>query len=1073
MFKADHTQSLARLSRHETPFGAVNEFCRRYRRHCIAVQQCGLLAARVVAVLAVMVAWRSASVADDFPTPYNSEADKAAQPMPADEAAARFGLPDGFEVSVFASEPDIQNPIAMTWDSRGRMWVAENYTYAERAARFDLSLRDRVVILADTTGDGVADRRTVFTDQVQMLTAVEVGHGGVWLMCPPQVLFIPDANGDDIPDGPAEVVLDGFEVARDNYHNFANGLRFGPDGWLYGRCGGSCPGRIGRPGTADDQRFALEGGVWRYHPATKRVEVLCAGTTNPWGHDWNAVGEMFFVNTVNGHLWHMIPGAHYVRPFTLDPNPRTYQTIDMHADHWHFDTGKSWTASRDGAANSLGGGHAHIGTMIYQADQWPAEYRGRLMTLNLHGRRVNQELLKRHGSGYIASHLDDILLSEDPFFRGMELSCGPEGSVYVLDWSDTGECHEHTGVHRTSGRVFRVSYREGLQKIGSSVDTVPRDLRSLDNNQLIDLHGHRNQWFVRQSRLILQERLTNAATGVDATDPVAKLRDMVQSGDNDLAVSAMMTLIAIDRLDQSFALAMLGHRHESVRVWAIRGLTDRVPIDDCYGPVQTVAMVDPEIKDRLIATANHDQSGLVRLALASVLQRLPIRDRSELAMALSNRVEDADDHNLPLMVWYGLMPVSQSAAVELAEVASASRWPLLRRLATRRIAEQLADDDQALQWLVELTIQRNDPAVYRDVIAGVADGLKGWRKATAPSGWDRLVSLAKKSNPDDQETAQRLGELGVLFGDGRSMDEVRQIVLDVSEEIGVRRSALLALIQQRPADLSEVCGKVLQDARINSVAARGLALDDSPESAQKMVEAYRRFRSPERPKVIEILTSRPSFASVLLSAIEAGKIPRDEVSAYDARAIHSLGDEILSARVGEVWGEIRQSPQERHQAMIALKQKLLAADLGSADLPAGRVVYQNLCGKCHKLYGEGQTIGPDLTGSNRNNLDYLIENVIDPSAVVSKDYRVSLLKMDDGRVLNGVVVARNDRVIRLQTQTELLVIDQDEVEEIRLTAQSPMPEGQLENLSEKQIRDLFAYLMHPVQVQLPAGAGDP
>jgi len=167
--------------------------------------------------------------------------------MDAAEVAAKMELPAGFKATLFASEPQVQNPIALAWDARGRFWVAENFTYAEAQQRFDLSFRDRVLVLEDSNGDGVADKRTVFTDQVQMLTSVEVGHGGVWLMCPPQVLYIPDKDHDLVPDGPAQVVLDGFTVAEANYHNYANGLRFGPDGWLYGRCGASCPGLIGLP----------------------------------------------------------------------------------------------------------------------------------------------------------------------------------------------------------------------------------------------------------------------------------------------------------------------------------------------------------------------------------------------------------------------------------------------------------------------------------------------------------------------------------------------------------------------------------------------------------------------------------------------------------------------------------------------------------------------------------------------------------------------------------------------------------------------------------------------------------
>jgi putative membrane-bound dehydrogenase-like protein len=184
----------------------------------------------------------------DFPELFNTEPISDGTLMSAKEAAAKMQLPRGFKATVFASEPDVQNPIAMSWDARGRLWIAENYTYAERGQRFQLDLRDRVVIFDNTTGEQFK-KRTVFTDNVQMLTGMEVGHDGVWLMCPPKLIFIPDRDHDDVPDNAGEVILDGFTVAQQNYHNFANGLRFGPDGWLYGRCGGSCPGRIGVPGS--------------------------------------------------------------------------------------------------------------------------------------------------------------------------------------------------------------------------------------------------------------------------------------------------------------------------------------------------------------------------------------------------------------------------------------------------------------------------------------------------------------------------------------------------------------------------------------------------------------------------------------------------------------------------------------------------------------------------------------------------------------------------------------------------------------------------------------------------------
>ncbi len=299
------------------------------------------------------------SLAADNPI-YDSETDLSTQRLSPDQAAAAFQVPEGFKVSVFAAEPDVQNPIAMAWDGRGRLWIAENYTYAERGRKFDLGMRDRVLIFTDHDGDGKHDKRQVFTEDVQMLTGIEVAGDGIYVMAPPRLLFIPDRNGDDIPDGPAETVLDGFDIPAENYHNFANGLKFGPDGWLYGRCGASAPGLIGLPGAEPKDRVPLRGGIWRFHPRRNVVEVLCYGTTNPWGHDWNEFGELFFINTVNGHLWHVIPGAHFVRAHTIDPNPRAYQLIDTHADHWHWDHSKDWTDSRGakGKHDDLGGGHA-------------------------------------------------------------------------------------------------------------------------------------------------------------------------------------------------------------------------------------------------------------------------------------------------------------------------------------------------------------------------------------------------------------------------------------------------------------------------------------------------------------------------------------------------------------------------------------------------------------------------------------------------------------------------------------------------------------------------------------------
>jgi putative membrane-bound dehydrogenase-like protein len=1013
--------------------------------------------------------------ADEFPQPTNSEQDRSVQPMPPAEAAATFQVPSGVQTTLFAAEPEVQNPIAMSWDARGRLWIAENYTYAERSQRFDLTLRDRVIILEDENGDGIADRRQVFTDDVQILTGIEVGHGGVWLMCPPRLLWIPDDDLDGVPDGPARVVLDGFDIAEDNYHNFANGLKWGPDGWLYGRCGGSCPGRVGSPGTPADQRVPLEGGIWRYDVHRNHFEVLVHGTTNPWGHDWDQWGECFFVNTVNGHLWHLIPGAHCDRPFTLDPNPWVFQLLDMHADHWHFDRDGQWFESRDGAANDYGGGHAHIGAVIYQADNWPAEYRNRLLTWNMHGRRANQEILQRSGSGYVATHAEDCLLAEDPFFRGIDLSVGPDGAVYGIDWSDTGECHEHTGVHRTSGRVYRFHYGQPPRK--NRVDLV-----ELSSIQLADLHSHSNEWFVRQSRLILAGRARSnwlqEGTGREESSEIAPLDEAVhrleanlQGTDAHLAYQSLMTLHAMGRELESTLERLLDHSNEHLRVWAVRLLLDEHPIDDIFGRNPWCRPLSDSCLQRLVDLAYRDPSGLVRLSLASGLQRLPLESRVPLAGALMSRAEDANDHNLPLIVWYGLMPVAEAMPEQAARLAIESTWPKTQRFLARRVASLIEQDQAAVDLLVASCISAPEETRW-NLLSGIADGLQGFPRAPEPANWQALVEAV--NHPVQIARDQRLpdlrllvGELSIVFGDGRAMQEIASLVADEQADISLRRSALETLVATDSPGLESLYGSLLKDARLNAIAAKGLARSSDDRVAEMLIENYYRIRSPQRPSIIALLSTRVGFAHQLLDAVSGGRIPLKHLSAYDVRQMMALGDQGVVEKAVEVWGDIRQSDEEKRAKIVQLKGLLAESNDESGEPSRGRQLFQQRCALCHRLFGSGNAIGPDLTGANRSNWDYLLDNIVDPSGVVSKDYRMSLIQLADGRLLSGLILTRTPQTVELQTQTDRLTLPVEDIEEIRLTTLSPMPDGLLDDLSDQQLRDLFAYLRHPTQVPLP------
>lgn len=999
------------------------------------------------AVATLIVAWGTGVAADEFPQPFDTETDLSRPRLTPAEAAAGFRVPDGFAVGVFAAEPAVRNPIAVAWDTRGRLWVAENFTYAERTTRFEAGLRDRVIILADPDGDGRMDERRVFCDDVERLTGLEVGLGGVWLMCPPRLLFLADRNGDDVPDGPPETVLEGFTIPAENHHNFANGLKFGPDGWLYGRCGASAPGLVRRADTPAAYEVPLRGGIWRYHPTSRQFEAVCHGTTNPWGHDWDEHGEGFFINTVNGHLWHIIPGAHFLRPHTLAASPLVYEPIDTHADHWHWDTGKTWTDSRSasGEHDRRGGGHAHIGMMMYGGRQWPDEYRGRLFTLNQHGRRVNVDRLEREGSGYVGRHEPDILHAADLWMVGMEVTYGPDGSVYLVDWSDTGECHDHTGVHRNSGRIYRVTY-------GRPAPSPGPNLQRLDAAALVRTLLDANEWLARAAR---REFCDRAARGADIDPAIGPLLTIAsRSGDAVPRLRALWTLHALGRLPDAALVDTLDDPDEHVRTWGVRLLTDGLPLDMATGVARASQRpLEPDRLDALVRLASRESSALVRLALASTLQRLPVADRPVLAAPLLGHEEDAGDHNIPALVWFGLMPLAEQNPAALVTLAIEGRIPAVRTWTARRVGELAARRPDLLNRLLELGTKSPRDA-QADVLAGLAAGLAGQRRVPQPAAWEGFVaSIGPNSGLEPQ-----VRDLAVVFGDGQALDELRRLALDAAADLPVRRQAIESLIEAQPADLREVCERLLDVRFLNTSALAGLTRFDDPSIGRGLASAYKNFHPMERPAVIEALVSRPSFTPALLEMLEKGGVARGDVSAAQARQIRAFGDPDLSARLAAVWGEMRDSPADKRELISRLKQMLTPARLAAAAPARGRDLFAKHCGACHRLFGAGGEIGPDLTGADRRNIDYVLVNVVDPSAVVTKDFLVTRFVLDDGRVLTGVVSGENEATLTVQTAQSRQTISKDGIEIREATLVSLMPDGLLQPLEEQEIVDLVAYL---------------
>ncbi len=1003
-------------------------------------------------LLALAVVSSRVDASDEFPELKNSEKSPSS-PMSPDQVVATTKLPDGFQLAVFAAEPNVQNPIAITTDERGRLWVAENFSWSgSGAGGFDGKQRDRIVVLEDTDADGKHDKRTVFWDSAHKLTSIEVGYGGVWAICLPHLLFIPDKNRDDIPDGPPVIMLDGIDEDVVG-HTPANGLKWGSDGWLYARHGIQATSNIGRPGSGDSQRIKINTGVWRFHPINQRVETVMHGMTNSWGFDFDQHGEMFVINTVIGHLWHTVPGAHVQRMYGVDLNPHVYQLIEQTADHVHWDTGEIWNAVQKGMSDKTsqaGGGHAHIGLMIYQGDNWPTEYRNRLFTLNLHGQRINSDSLERHSAGYVGKHAPDFCFWSDAWFRGMDLITGPDGGVYIADWSDTGECHDHDGVHRTSGRIYKLTY--GRRKL-----TGPLDLSQQSDVQLVQLQSHVNAWWPRTARRILSQRYSS---GKSQSEVEAIRNEIDKAIDSTHEVTTKIRLIetcfGVGAAEQSWLVSHLNYSDEHVRVAALRLLVDVQTPDDC-----SLASAS---RSALTELAENDRSGLVQLYLASALQRLPRDLRWKIATPLAAQTEFGADRMLPSVLWYGvesIVPLDPNAAISLARQ---SKIPLLTQNIARRLTLQIQSRPEAIVQLLSATqdVSFGEPA---EVVHGMSKALNGWLRATPPTNWQEFAE--RFEHTDDKELARDLQSLKLVFGDGRALEELTKIVDDGTADPEARRQALRSLLGSRPPEFASTLFRLLNDRELVGEAIRGLSLYDHPETPKELLSRSRHFNPDERNEMINTLASRASYANALLQAVRNKTIAAEEISAFHARQIRSFGDDALTQQLIEVWGDVRATAEDKKKQIENLRSELTAQSISQSDLSAGRALFQKSCASCHVLYGIGKKVGPDLTGSNRKNLEYLLENIVDPSASVGADFRTLIVLLDDGRVVNGVVIESSEQTVTLQTAQEPITLDRNTIESTTQSNTSLMPDGILQNLTPTQIRDLFGYLMSIEQVPLP------
>jgi putative membrane-bound dehydrogenase-like protein len=945
--------------------------------------------------------------------------------LTADQAVAQMTTVDGYRVNAWAAEPMIGQPMAFCWDDRGRLWVVENRDYESRVGGFSNAGNSRILILEDTDRDGVADSRKVFMEGIIFPAAIAVGFDGVFVGAPPNLLFIPDRDGDDTADvADIEVRLTGWGI-RDR-HETLNSLHWGPDGWLYGLQGFATSSKVRKPqgkgrlykhrdpfpddvpGNASVEGVEINGGVWRYHPTKDVFEVVAHGFSNPWGIDYDAKGQLLISACVIPHAFHVIPGGIYHRQGGQHFNPYVYSDIQTIADHRHRS--------------------AHGGARVYQSDAFPASQRGRMFMANIHEHAVLSDVLERKGSGFTAHHGDDFLMANNAQWIGFSLEIGPEGALYVLDWHDADICGMEV-LNQDTGRIYRIAPAKSL-----AVDWPDRytDLRKLTDARLVELQTSVSDWHARRARLILQQR---ASTRTLKSDTHAALRRLFTSSENpDWRLRAMWALHVTGGFTTDALADALGDKDEHVRAWAIQLLMeDRQP--------------PPRALEAFARMAREDASPVVRLYLASALQRLDRRARWPIASPLAARREDAGDPNLPTMLWLGIEPLVAENPVLALERASAAAIPSIARFTARRVV-----DANEIEPLVAAISKQ--PAAEISLLEGMRDGLQGRYDMTAPPNWRPLLDRLRRS---DARLASLGSDIAQQFGDIDATLRNVATVRNTSAPVEDRRRALHVLAAQRRPQLVAALPAVLAEEPLRIDSIRAIAQFDDDALGRLLISKYASFNSAEKAEAMQTFASRGRYGRMLTDALAKDAVPRRDVPPHLARQLRR----VVGTRFADVWGPVEGDATEaKLERAYAKYRGLLTEDaLAAANVQKGRGVFQQTCGACHRLYGQGGQVGPDLTGSNRGNLEYLLFNVLNPNGDVADAYKMVMIVTRDGRTLAGNVIGETDRQVTLRmVGRDAVTINKADVQSRETTGASMMPPGLFDALTSREVLDLVAYL---------------
>ena len=945
------------------------------------------------------------------------------------EAVESMTMMEGVKANAWAGEPMVTQPIAFCWDDRGRLWVAENRDYESRGSGFSNFGDSRIVILEDTDLDGDADSRKVFLEGIPFPSAIAVGFDGLFLGAPPNLLFVPDKNGDDVADKEnIEVLLTGWGI-RDR-HETINSFHWGPDGWLYGLEGFATPSKIRKPvgkgkiykpkeafpeDLLDAEGVDINGGVWRYHPTKKRFEAVAHGFSNPWGIDYDSKGQLFITACVIPHLFHVVPGGIYHRQGGQHFNPYLYSDITTIVDHRHRS--------------------AHGGARIYQSDAFAKIHQGRLFMANIHEHAVLSDVLEPKGSGFVAHHGDDFLRANNAQWIGFSMEVGPSGDMFVLDWHDADICGKEV-LNKETGRIFRISPTKSLAE---NWEGRYADLKKMTDEQLTDLQTSTSDWHARRARVILQHRATK---GKLSENSVTQLRKLFDGKNQDHRLRAMWTLHITNNFAEGELQSALSDKDEYVRAWAIQMLCE--DMNASGKSKEGFRSVKTQTEDILVKMSFREPSAVVRLYLAAALQRLDEKSRWLVAEGLISQANDVDDHNIPKMIWYGMESLVSQSPDKAIAMAGACKLPLMAEFTSRRLV-----DADALNLLV--TELGKKPVQLPAMLKGMLAGLEGRSDVKAPANWEAIYATLKS----EKTVAPLAQEIAQLFGDTEAEQRFLATLKNESSSVEARSAALKSLSAKQSPDLIAVLPSLLTQPTLRVDVIRAMAAYNHEPFGKLLVDGFGKFSAPEQREALQTLASRTVYGQMLTKAINDGRIKKGDVPAYVARQLRR----VVGNGFVEVWGPIDQLSGNTAVAYKRYQHLLKDQTLAKADLINGRISFQRNCSTCHTLYGEGGKLGPDITGSNRANLDYLLSNLIEPSSEIQDDYRMVVITSRDGRTHSGNVIAETDRQLTMRVIGQNhLVINKSDIQSRETATTSLMPEGLLQGLSDKEVLDLIGYL---------------